>query len=310
MLIKRFNEKKGLTLVELLVTISLLGLVIGIASSIFLGNNKIFKKGVDQYDVQSNARIAMTDITNSVRYATLLEILPDTAAIPEASTLADNEGYIYYDASSGDIIKRTKSSNMSYTIGRAEGSGVTFTSSPNDYTIGVSIKGTDDNKKFEVSSNILCLNIRLYSASIKGNRTGSIVHYKKDIAVPTVTETPTETPSEPPIVTPTGSGNTENKIMLNITYTLFKDTVSRTVNPYNIIQTIYEIKDVKSVTPNSGKHSKLTTEAVGNNVNVVVDGLKDGFNMTLEVTLKDESIHKFTISYSGSNWTVDGTKIN
>lgn len=185
---KRQIKRSGLTLVELMVTISLIGLVMGISSGIFLGNNKIFKKGVEQYDVQSDARIALSDITSSVQYATFLEILPDNAVIPESGKLEEDEGYVYYDASVGNIIIKTKDSSILHPIGIENGSGVVFTSTSNEYTLGICINGMEDGNKFEVSSSILCLNLELYSARIGGDGTGSILHYKKVLAAPEAAE--------------------------------------------------------------------------------------------------------------------------
>jgi len=159
-----------------------MGLVITTAFSIFLFNNKMYKKSSSQYDVQNNTRNAIMDISKTVRYATEVEILNDIISVPLQTDIADNEGYIYYDFDNSSIVLNTNTSMSSYNIGKDASNQECFSCTPNSFTISVDITGTDGDEDFQVCTEILCLNLQLNSVYVSGDK-GCILHYKKNFAI-------------------------------------------------------------------------------------------------------------------------------
>jgi prepilin-type N-terminal cleavage/methylation domain-containing protein len=66
------KEKKGFTLVEILVVVAILGLVMGSIYSIYLTNMKSAYSQEEVVEVQQNLRIAMDSITKDIRMAGML----------------------------------------------------------------------------------------------------------------------------------------------------------------------------------------------------------------------------------------------
>ncbi|WP_409227552.1 PulJ/GspJ family protein [Gudongella sp. SC589] len=69
------NKKKGVTLIELIITLAIISILITIAFSFFSFSNKTYVRGNDQFDVQSEARLAIDYLTNRLRFATDIEML-------------------------------------------------------------------------------------------------------------------------------------------------------------------------------------------------------------------------------------------
>ncbi|WP_225624098.1 PilW family protein [Thermoanaerobacterium thermosaccharolyticum] len=60
------KNNKGITLVELLVTLALLGIVISIYSSLYYSGYKSYKSTQDNIDIEQNVRYAMNYIINQI----------------------------------------------------------------------------------------------------------------------------------------------------------------------------------------------------------------------------------------------------
>jgi hypothetical protein len=71
---KMFRNKKGLTLIELIISIALLFLVIGIVFSIHLFGVNSLTRGIAKRDLQSDMRLAMDAITKEVRYSETIDL--------------------------------------------------------------------------------------------------------------------------------------------------------------------------------------------------------------------------------------------
>ena len=84
--------KRGLTLVELIIVLSLMGLVATLTFSLITFSNKSFKISSDEYNLQANARLIAKKTNDSIKYATAV------FAIPQASfnkrPLTDKWNYI------------------------------------------------------------------------------------------------------------------------------------------------------------------------------------------------------------------------
>ncbi|MDD4169480.1 MAG: prepilin-type N-terminal cleavage/methylation domain-containing protein [Desulfotomaculaceae bacterium] len=78
---KLLDNKKGLTIVELMITLAILLIVIGASYSFYFYVVRAFDIGTKQSDVQQNVRLAKNIIDNKVRSANYIAI---TESEPEA----------------------------------------------------------------------------------------------------------------------------------------------------------------------------------------------------------------------------------
>lgn len=90
------KNNKGLTLVEVLVATALTVLVIAVIFSLYLFGNRSFAKSRNQYDIQSDVRLAMDAIVKELRFATSMEILNADKAC-DISEQEEGFNYIYID---------------------------------------------------------------------------------------------------------------------------------------------------------------------------------------------------------------------
>ncbi|SHJ09139.1 PilW family protein [Desulfofundulus thermosubterraneus] len=101
-------DRRGLTLIEVLVTAVLLSLILGAAYFVVDSTMLNWKKGDEQVDVQQNLRLAMDRLTRELRVsAGVDEINPQSYIIFKSP---DNAKYIKYYLYGGEI-KRATSSN-------------------------------------------------------------------------------------------------------------------------------------------------------------------------------------------------------
>ncbi len=64
-----FTNNKGITLIELLVTLAIMGFIITSLYSFYLTGLRGWQRGTDQMEAQQSARIAMDKIIRELRYA-------------------------------------------------------------------------------------------------------------------------------------------------------------------------------------------------------------------------------------------------
>lgn len=74
---KIYSSQAGFTLVEIIVALAIGTIVILAGTQIFLSGNKTFYKGEERSQIQMNLRVASTKITDTLRYAEVLELLDD-----------------------------------------------------------------------------------------------------------------------------------------------------------------------------------------------------------------------------------------
>ncbi len=68
------NPESGLTLVELLVTLAIIGFVITAVYTFYLSGLSGWKRSTDRMEYQQNARIAMDKMVRDLRYACAVEL--------------------------------------------------------------------------------------------------------------------------------------------------------------------------------------------------------------------------------------------
>ena len=71
------SNQKGLTLLELIISVGLLGIIMAAGLTLYLTGIKTWKTGDVQLELQQNARIAIKTISEAVRDAKIVEVLDE-----------------------------------------------------------------------------------------------------------------------------------------------------------------------------------------------------------------------------------------
>ena len=169
-----YRESGGFTLIELMVTLALLGLVIAGGFSIYFFADRSFFSGSVMADVQADMQIAMLRITEEVRLAHSLELMA-TSDVP-ATVSHDDEHYLF--VKDGSVFLRTKASPPDRLILQGDsaetGYHIAFergSQAPN--LIGITLSSDHPRVNYELASELQVLNLR--TVGIKGaGPTGAI----------------------------------------------------------------------------------------------------------------------------------------
>lgn len=165
------RRNKGVTLIELIVALAILGIVIIGISSFIIFNNKTFNISEKQSDAQFNVRSASESITKELRVADTIEILDSTPAEFES-----DKKYIYVEGNSiklfmGGCKKKILNGSSNFTP------TLTFKKkSENGKVLNFTIDGLEGNQKFTIDSDILILNMPAPN-SVLGKGSGSVVAF-------------------------------------------------------------------------------------------------------------------------------------
>lgn len=183
-LIEIINNNKALTLIEIIVTMAILGIIIAFIFSFQNFETKIFNRTVTKSDLQSDIRTAADYIVNELRNAT--EISLSTPANPSNyNRIYINANQIAIDKADGSNEFRTEAviaetDDLSFSVGTANSS----------YLLDFSIKATKGEQEYQTDGRVILNNIR----EITGNTSGNTIYYIKDLSI---TELPEPTTSEP-----------------------------------------------------------------------------------------------------------------
>ncbi len=170
-MLRLLRNKNGLTLVESVVTMAIIGILLSIVFSVHISGTKMTGKGSTQADVQNDVRLVANYITSQLRTANSVEIL---SALP--ATLDIQKKYFYV---SSNTIKH-------YTLG-ADNDLLHETSADflpllefeknasNGKVLNFTIECTYKGQNYNIESEILAQNIAA-SGNIQG-LTGAIVSY-------------------------------------------------------------------------------------------------------------------------------------
>lgn len=179
--------KKGVTLIELIVTLALISIVLTGIYSIFGFGQKTFIGGTKQYDLQSSIRLAEDYIIKEVRYAPVVTLMDKTKM---SNTIAANggvlpyENFIYYDDTAKCIIHKNAFFTKKMVIGKS--GSIEFSTVSPLKELYFKIAGEDGDKKFDVQNKIYCLNLHLTSDNrinvnlSPGATNSNVVYYKSN----------------------------------------------------------------------------------------------------------------------------------
>lgn len=213
------KNRHGVTLIELLVAISIMGILINVAYALFDFGNKSNSISIKQQDIQSSIRLASDIIVNKTRYASHLEIW-------DPSTPLDSSYNHIYQSSGNLMIKEMGSSatkivnsdanttySILFTLGDTIGHGirynnqVNFTNSNLDNILEYDIDGVKSGREYSVETEVNILNLNVSVPNINpvegavatppegdvpfgtqvtlAGPVGATIYYTKDNSIPT-----------------------------------------------------------------------------------------------------------------------------
>lgn len=163
------KKRKGLTLVELMVSIAIFAIVLSVAYSIFGFGNRTYYNGEKQYDIQSNIRLANNYITQQIRYAMNVEIKDSSFTVPAQSSLAPYENYFYFEGNS--IIHLNKYYKKTFVIGPV--GNINFESIDPFKDLIFNINASSGDQNYNIKGDVYPLNLSLGTGKVEGTASGS-----------------------------------------------------------------------------------------------------------------------------------------
>ena len=94
-------NKKGMTLVEIIVAMAIVGIIVIVIGNVFMFGTKSFRKTETQAVNQMDVRVAVSSISKELRYASKIELL-------DIEKLEDKFHYIYFDNKTKKIMRKEK----------------------------------------------------------------------------------------------------------------------------------------------------------------------------------------------------------
>ena len=149
------RNKNGFTLIELVAAIAIAAIVGTMTATMFMFPMRMLGNGEDLSDVQFNLRMTSDIITNEVRLATGVEILPASFSVP--TTIANDDKYIFVNSSQGTLVVRDKTGD--HVQFRADNFELLFITDSPFKTLSYSISGQNGEKAFSLNSQVTALNL-------------------------------------------------------------------------------------------------------------------------------------------------------
>lgn len=142
------KTQHGFTLIELVVTIAILGIVSLLIYQFFSFGTLAFGRGSDKFDLQTELRLVSDYITEEIRFADQVEVLP---ALP--GTFDPSIKYLYVNAAHRLIlVENGTSSNQSEPFIQPNPQMFTLSSNQNRNTISYELAGHYRHENYELQS--------------------------------------------------------------------------------------------------------------------------------------------------------------
>lgn len=154
---KGIKSKKGFTLVELIAAIAITAIVGAMTATLFILPQNLLSGGGNLSNVQFNLRMISDTITNEVRLASAVEILPTGATIPAAADIVAYDKYIFTGNSGKALVIRDKDGD--HLLFHADVLNLNFSVSASLKTLVYTISGLQEKETFELTSSVAALNL-------------------------------------------------------------------------------------------------------------------------------------------------------
>lgn len=204
---KKKKNISGITLVELVIAMGIMGIVMAIIFNLFVFSSKTFIKGDKQYEIQSDMRIAMDSVVNHIRTATQVTLLSGDDSKAE---IAGSQPFNYFFID-GTALYHAKydESKDSHTIlkitDKLAPDNSEFTRIKDDL-LGITLASENSGQTYLVNSETLLMNFSLLNKRIEGPGQEKGIKYltetSAEIILPTVAPSPTPTATPPPQTSP------------------------------------------------------------------------------------------------------------
>ena len=170
-------DNKGLTLIELIVTIAIMGIALQMIYSLFFVGNKSFNFGKNKGFAQQNARTVSELLINELRTAKDIRFNEGTIKEEHFSLEVDNENLIKktYDSIGTEDVEKRKTLFTDFLESIEFNSQDTNANGIINITIKVVEEGNKVNEIYSVNFNILLENILNY----KENNIQNKIYYSK-----------------------------------------------------------------------------------------------------------------------------------
>lgn len=148
---KKLKNKKGLTLLEVIITIAIVSIIIPVAFSVLGFGNKTFNSGISRRDIQQNVRNISTVLNDEIRFAEKdIKIMKDTTNIDSDAIciVLDENG-----------IRKYEDGKQKFQLGSTEEIDFNITYSASGDTLEYTIVGDPEGKnKYSIKSSVKSLN--------------------------------------------------------------------------------------------------------------------------------------------------------
>lgn len=183
-MVKIKNEERGFTLIELMVTLALVGLVIIGGLNLYFFADRSFVSGTITADVQAEIQLAMKRMTEELRLAHRLEFVE---SVPASSTLQKDDHYLFVQ--DGLVYLRTQRpvdqivTNINTEIANY---AIEFDRSKDDQggiiedTLRIKLSSLNPRVPYSLESDIQVLNLRL--SGIEGDGPAEVVYFTKTLS--------------------------------------------------------------------------------------------------------------------------------
>lgn len=171
-MIIKLKEEQGVTIVELLIGLSLLGVVLGVAYSLYFFGMTSFSRGQQQASRQQEARFISRVLSDELRYAREIEVLD-----VKSENFLEDDSFFYIDER-GNVVKAeaTKTTILA-ELGDYDLLSLRFaTSSDEGRVVDITIGVTSNSREYELSTSVLLLN--LDASSKLPTKSGTILRYR------------------------------------------------------------------------------------------------------------------------------------
>jgi len=151
------KKRNGITLLEIILAMAILGFVIMMAYNFNDFSQRVFSKGVSVADVQFNMRTASAYITDEVRFSSSVEVLKSTDPIP--NTISNNDFYVYVKNNGSKQALAIKDKNGERILAESTTVNLLVEAPTLSKTLFFEVSGTYRGQTFKLDSEVAALNL-------------------------------------------------------------------------------------------------------------------------------------------------------